>query len=122
MYLLAICLSYCSTDRKKKCTRDWHHRLEDHLPPEGALPECALLAYGAGWDEVRPEEIAEELAEALQKSVAHQAPLSIEFSRQEYWSGYPFFSPGVLPTPGIEPGCLISQTDSLLSEPPGKPY
>ena len=86
----------------------------------GELPECALLAYGAGWNEVWPEEIAEELAEALQKSVAHQAPLSIEFSRQEYWIGYPFFSPGDLPAPGIEPGSATSQADSLPSEPPGK--
>ena len=37
-------------------------------------------------------------------TVAHQAPLSIEFSRQEYWSGLPFPSPGGLPDPGIEPG------------------
>ena len=39
-------------------------------------------------------------------TVACQAPLSIEFSRQEYWSGLPFPSPGDLPHPGIEPGAL----------------
>ena len=43
------------------------------------------------------------------------------FSRQEYWSGLPFPSPGDLPEPGIEPGCPTMQADSLLSEPPGKP-
>ena len=53
--------------------------------------------------------------------VAHQAPLSMEFSRQEYWSGLPFPSPGDLPDPGIEPGSLALQADSLLSEPLGKP-
>ena len=37
-------------------------------------------------------------------TIAHQAPLSMEFSRQEYWSGLPFSSPGDLPEPGIEPG------------------
>ena len=37
-------------------------------------------------------------------TVAHQAPLSMEFSRQEYWSGLPFPSPGYLPNPGIKPG------------------
>ena len=37
-------------------------------------------------------------------TIAHQAPLSMEFSRQEYWSGLPFLSPGGLPHPGIEPG------------------
>ena len=38
-------------------------------------------------------------------TVAHQAPVSIGFSRQEYWSGWPFPSPGDLPDPGIEPPC-----------------
>ena len=54
-------------------------------------------------------------------TVAHQAPLSMEFPRQEYWSGLPFPSPGDLPDPGIEPSSLVLQADSLLSEPPGKP-
>ena len=39
---------------------------------------------------------------------AHQAPLSMEFSKQEYWNGLPFPSPGDLPDPGIEPGSLMS--------------
>ena len=57
-------------------------------------------------------------------SVAHQAPLSMEFPRQEYWNGLPFPSPGDLPDPGIEPGSPALQTDSLPSGPPGKlpPY
>ena len=54
-------------------------------------------------------------------TVAHQAPLSMEFSRQEYWSGLPFPSPGDLPYPGIEPGPPALQQDSLLSESPEKP-
>ena len=40
----------------------------------------------------------------LSWTVAHQAPRSMEFSRQEYWSGYPFPSPENPPNPGIEPG------------------
>ena len=55
-------------------------------------------------------------------SVAHQAPLSLEFSRQEYWSGLPFPSPGDLLDPGIEPQSPTLQADSLLSEPPGNPF
>ena len=46
----------------------------------------------------------------------------MEFSRQEYWNGLPFPSPGDLPDPGIEPGSSALQADSLLSEPPGKFY
>ena len=52
-------------------------------------------------------------------TVAHKAPLSMEFSREEYWSGYPFHSPGDLPEPGIEPGSPALQADSLSSESPG---
>ena len=51
---------------------------------------------------------------------AHQAPLPIEFSRQEYWSGLPFSSPGDLPNPGIKPGSPALLVDSLPSELPGK--
>ena len=40
--------------------------------------------------------------------VAHEAPLSMEFSRQEYWNGLPFPTPGDLPDPGIEPTSLVS--------------
>ena len=57
-------------------------------------------------------------------TVAHQAPLSMEFPRQEYWSGLPFASPGDLPDPGLElmsPAYLALQEDSLPSELPGKP-
>ena len=54
-------------------------------------------------------------------TVAHQAPLSMEFSRQEYWRGLPFPSPGDLPDPGIEPGCPTLQADALPSEPSGNP-
>ena len=54
-------------------------------------------------------------------NVAHQVPLSMEFSRQEYWSGLAFPSPGHLPNTGIEPGTHESQADSLSSEQPGKP-
>ena len=54
-------------------------------------------------------------------TVAHQAPLSMGFSRQEYWSGLPFPSPGDLPNPGIKPGSPALQADSLPSEPPCKP-
>ena len=54
-------------------------------------------------------------------TVAHQAPLSMGFSRQDSWSGLPFPSPGDLPDPGIEPGPPSLPVDSLLSDPLGKP-
>ena len=53
--------------------------------------------------------------------VAYQASPSVGFSRQEYWSGLPFPSPGDLPDPGIKPGSPALDADTLTSEPPGKP-
>ena len=55
-------------------------------------------------------------------TVAHQAPLSMGFSRKEYWSGLPFPSPGDLPNPGIESGSPTLQADALTSDPPGKKH
>ena len=55
-------------------------------------------------------------------TLACQAPLSVGFSRQEYWSGQPFPSPDDLSHLGIESGSPALQADSLPIEPPGKPY
>ena len=54
-------------------------------------------------------------------TIAHQAPLSMGFSRQEYWNGLPFLSPGDLPNPGIEPRSPALQTGSFPSEPSRNP-
>ena len=54
-------------------------------------------------------------------TVDYQVPPSMGFSRQEYWSGLPFPSPGDLPDPGIEPRSPTLEADTLTSEPPGKP-
>ena len=59
-----------------------------------------------------------------QWTVAHQTPLSIEFSRQEYWNGLPFPNPGDLPHPGIKPESPMSPALAggfFTTEPPGKP-
>ena len=53
-------------------------------------------------------------------TVSHQVPLSMGFSRQEYWSGLSFLFPGNFPDPGIKPRSIKLQADSLLSKPPGK--
>ena len=58
-------------------------------------------------------------------TVAHQVPLSMGFSRQEYWSGLPFPTPGDLPDPGMEPTSLVSPAlagDSLPLHHLGGPY
>ena len=70
--------------------------------------------YGAGG-------LVIKFCPTLTNPVAHQAPLPMEFSRQKYWGGVPFPSPGDLPVPGIEPRCPILQADSLLLSYYGSP-
>ena len=53
-------------------------------------------------------------------TVAYQAAPSMGYSRQEYWSGLPFPSPGYLPDPGIKPRSRALEADALTSEPAGK--
>ena len=59
---------------------------------------------------------------ATPQTVAYQAPLSMGLSRQEYWSGLPFCSPGDLPDPGIKPRSPALEADFLPSELEGRPY
>ena len=76
------------------------------------------------WVSVKCENVScscPTLCNPMDRTVAHQAPLSVEFSGQEYWSGLPFPSPGDLPDPEIKSGPPALQADSLPSEPPGKP-
>ena len=54
-------------------------------------------------------------------TVAHQAPLSLGFHRQDYWSEWPFSAPGDLPDPGIEPGSPALAGRCFTTAPPGKP-
>ena len=56
----------------------------------------------------------------MDQTVTHQAPLSMGFPRQEYWSGFPFPSPEDLPNPGMESGSPSLQVDSLSPLPSGK--
>ena len=58
---------------------------------------------------------------STQWTVAHKAPLSMEFSRQEYWNGLPCPPPGDLPYQGVEPRSPSLQADCLPAELPGKP-
>ena len=69
---------------------------------------CALLSHSVMSDSATPW------------TVARQAPLSMGFFRQEYWSGLPFPFPGDLPNSGIEARSPVLQADSLSSEPPEK--
>ena len=68
---------------------------------------------------VKVESLSRVRLSATPRTAACQAPPSMGFSRQEYWSGLPFPSPGDLPDPGMEPRSPALQADALTSEPPG---
>ena len=62
------------------------------------------------------------LSLGLERKLIFSSPMdTVEFSRQEYWSGLPFLSPGDFPNPGIKPRSPALQAGTLPSEPPGKP-
>ena len=68
------------------------------------------------WSGIRLNKVKVNVTQSCPTVSDHQAPVSLEFSRQEQWIP----SPGVLPDPGIEPGSPALQADSLPSKPPGK--
>ena len=78
-----------------------HHLIDTYIYKQ-SKQSCSVMS-----DSLRPP-----------RAVAYQSPLSMGFSRQEYWSGLPFPSPGDLPDPGIEPRSPTLQADTLPSEPP----
>ena len=82
-----------------------------------ALSCCAVMSLWK-WSESKSHSV--ESDSVTPWTVAHQAPLSLGFSRQEYWRALPLPSPGDLPDPGIKPGSPPLQADSLSTEPPGK--
>ena len=69
------------------------------------------------WKKVKVSVTHSLMSDSLWPRGPHQAPLSMGFSIQEYWSGLPFPSAGDLPDPGTEPGSPALQADSLLLEP-----
>ena len=77
-------------------------------------------SFYAAWSEMKS--LSRVRLFATPCTVAHQAPLSMGFPRQEYYRGLPFPSPRDLPNRGIEPRSPALQADALPPEPPGKPF
>ena len=73
-------------------------------------------------EKVKVKSLSRVQLSATPWTVAYQAPPSMGFFGQEYWSGLPFPSPEDLPNPGIEPGSLALHADSLPSEPNNNSY
>ena len=92
------------------------------LVPEVPLINCVDLdkSYNFFERNVKVKSLSRVRLFATPWTMAYHAPLSMGFSRQEYWSGLPFPSPKDTPNPGIEPGSPALQADTLLSKPPEK--
>ena len=87
------------------------------IPHIFIVPEALILSVK--WSEVKS--LSHVWLFVTPWTGANQASPSVGFSRQEYWSGLLFPSPGDLPNPGIEPESPTLQTSTLPSEPPGNP-
>ena len=91
--------------------QEWKQLCEKHLYSQGvdagsariAFVDCCIKASSRGSEKVKVKSLSRVRLFATPRTVAHQSPPSVEFSRQEYWSGLPFPSPGDLPNSGIEP-------------------
>ena len=99
-----------------------------HGPPKIMISRCQRLPYYNFLGAMNELQVCVLVAHFVSDFVtpwtldqSRQAPLSMEFSRQEYWSGLPFPSPGDLPGPRIKPRSPALQADSLPSETPVKP-
>ena len=86
------------------------------------LPHCRQILYQLSHKvKVKVKSLSRVRLFATPWTVAYQAPPSMGFSRQEYWSGLPFPSPEDPPNPGIKPRSPTLLVDALTSKPPGKP-
>ena len=107
-----------------ECACPFFHFYCEALPLFQKIPALFILIHLVVLIKKKESEVAQScltLCHLMDCSVAYQGPLSMEFSRQEYWIGLPFPCPGDLPDPGIKPGSPTLQADALPSGPPGKP-
>ena len=96
----------------------WSALLTLGKPTSLGLPEVRSMVQAC----VHARSLSHVRLSAPPWTVAHQAPLPMEYSRQEYWSGLPFAPPGDLPDSGIKPASPAWRGRFSASEPPAKPY
>ena len=124
------CLSFPELTFQAKFKPTWRMSEPYPLREQGLLPSPAprkmllplpRMPFPSGCNQKKVKSVSHAQFFAGPWTVAYQAPPSMGFSRQEYWNGLPFPSPGDFPNPGIKPGSPALQTDALPTEPPGKP-
>ena len=114
---LLLCVNFCCT-AESLCI-DTHIHLLFHILFHYVLSQDT--DYSSLCYTVKVKSLSRVQLFATPWTLAYQAPRSMGFSRQEYWSGFPFPSPGYLPDPGIKPRSPSLEADALTSEPPEKP-
>ena len=105
--LLSLCAANTEVHTPRACALQQESRLNEKPMHHNEQRPCSLQL-----EKVKAKLLSRVWLFATPWIVAYQAPQSIECSRQEYWSGLPFPSPGDLPNPGIEPGSLALQADA----------
>ena len=126
---LATLLSNCQKPERESssdssCLRDPEQPQQHIYHQKARRSECQKKDYQPKKKVKKVKLLSHVRLFATPWTVAHQAPLSMEFSRQEYWSGLSFAFPGNLPNPGIKPTSLASPVLSdgfFTTVPPGKP-
>ena len=118
-----LCCCFCSLVQSCATLLDPMDCSTQGLPVPHHLPEIAQVHVHCIDDAVQPShpQTPSSLLSPIWLFATPWTPLSMEFSRQEYWSRLPSLSPGDRPNPGIEPRPPALQADSLQSELPGKP-
>ena len=107
--------------------QDWKRSVFVPVPKKGNAKECSnfptivLISHPSKESRKKVKSLSRVGLLVTPWTAAHQAPPSMEFSRQEYWSGLPFTSPRSLPDTRIEPGSPSLRVKALSTEPPGNP-
>ena len=123
LWRLASCCQTNWLPHRAPWAISWLHHLSSFYSSYSTLTCRDLSSWSLLLAELKLKVLVTQSCPTLCDSMdcSHQASLSMEFSWQEYWSGLPFPSPEDLPEPGIKHGFPALQTDSLLTESPGKP-
>ena len=120
-----VCHNYRARAPEPENRNYWAHVLHSKREPRAMRSPCTATGEQPPPSTTRGKPLQPQRPSPdkikIPRTVAHSAPPSMGFSRQEYWSGLPFPSTGNLSDPGIEPRFPTLQADSLPTEPVGKP-
>ena len=125
-FTLDKCMHFCNSDPYRDTECSHHPRKFPHGPcwltPHPFRGNHSVTCLVILVQRYKVKSLSHVHLFVIPRTVAHQSPLSMEFSRQEYWNGLPFPSPEDLPNPVVEPGSPPLQADALPSKLPQITY